>query len=380
MRSSNSRRSLLARSALSLRPGSSPALRQMPPLTGSPKSTCPARTRIRPPTASTMPGRSSGCLPTSSGIHGFLDTGGKFTQIDVPEGCSTEAHGINDAGQIVGVLLARRTTASCTAAAGSPNSTSPAQFGRCREESMTADRSWAVYRSASATLTASFTPAATFTQIDVPGADCYAGSRASTTPGRSSGIIEVSAHGFATDHGFLDSGGSFTQIDVPGAIDTVPLGINDVGQIVGSCQRRQTRLCRHRAAASPKSTCPAHILRRPMASTTAGQIVGIFGARDGISRFPGDAGWVGRRRSVVYDLRRAQVRVSGAGRIRAGALDPSTAIRSRSRSATGPGARARLAASSRPSPPSCAATAPAFDVDRAGAGDGLVWSTASRHR
>ena len=36
------------------------------------------------------------------GNHGFLDTGGNFTQIDVPGATSTFANGINGAGQIVG--------------------------------------------------------------------------------------------------------------------------------------------------------------------------------------------------------------------------------------------------------------------------------------
>lgn len=36
-----------------------------------------------------------------AGYHGFLDSGGSLTQIDVP-GARTRAFGINDAGQIVG--------------------------------------------------------------------------------------------------------------------------------------------------------------------------------------------------------------------------------------------------------------------------------------
>src|SRR6266446_696148 len=45
----------------------------------------------------------------NQGVHGFLDAGGSFTQIDVPfpfcrfpGACFTEASGINNAGQIVG--------------------------------------------------------------------------------------------------------------------------------------------------------------------------------------------------------------------------------------------------------------------------------------
>ena len=40
------------------------------------------------------------CDSTSG--HGFLDTGGSFTTFDVPGASITEAHSINDAGQIVG--------------------------------------------------------------------------------------------------------------------------------------------------------------------------------------------------------------------------------------------------------------------------------------
>ena len=38
----------------------------------------------------------------AAGIHGFLDSGGVFSAIDVPGGRTTEALGINDIGQIVG--------------------------------------------------------------------------------------------------------------------------------------------------------------------------------------------------------------------------------------------------------------------------------------
>jgi probable HAF family extracellular repeat protein len=38
----------------------------------------------------------------STGTHGFLDTGGSFTTIDVPGAVFTNAYGINDSGQIVG--------------------------------------------------------------------------------------------------------------------------------------------------------------------------------------------------------------------------------------------------------------------------------------
>ena len=43
-----------------------------------------------------------GSVGAGVGGHGFLDTGGSFTQLDVPGGFGTQALGINDAGQIVG--------------------------------------------------------------------------------------------------------------------------------------------------------------------------------------------------------------------------------------------------------------------------------------
>jgi probable HAF family extracellular repeat protein len=47
-------------------------------------------------------GQIVGLFDDSTGGHGFLDTGGSFTQIDVPGAFGTVASGINDAGQIVG--------------------------------------------------------------------------------------------------------------------------------------------------------------------------------------------------------------------------------------------------------------------------------------
>ena len=40
----------------------------------------------------------------SGGIHGFINTGGTFTTLDVPGAGFTEAFGINNAGQVVGLF------------------------------------------------------------------------------------------------------------------------------------------------------------------------------------------------------------------------------------------------------------------------------------
>ena len=49
-------------------------------------------------------GQIVGGFRNASGSHGFLDTGGTFTTIDVPGALATEASGINDMGQIVGMF------------------------------------------------------------------------------------------------------------------------------------------------------------------------------------------------------------------------------------------------------------------------------------
>jgi probable HAF family extracellular repeat protein len=49
----------------------------------------------------------TGRFDNGTGIHGFLDIGGSFTQIDVPGATETEALGINNTGQIVGQFLDR---------------------------------------------------------------------------------------------------------------------------------------------------------------------------------------------------------------------------------------------------------------------------------
>src|SRR3954452_6399047 len=100
-----------------------------------------------------------------------------FTQIDVPGAFATEAHGINNAGQIVGSFVDGNFTTNGFLSTGG-----------------------------------------SFTQIDVPGA-----SRTEAWGINNAGQIVGS---FVDDprftsHGFLNTGGSFTQIDLPGAGATV---------------------------------------------------------------------------------------------------------------------------------------------------------------
>ena len=163
------------------------------------------------------------------GEHGFLDSGGTFTQIDAPGATiTTFANGINDAGQIVGGF-------SNGYAHGFLDS------------------------------------GGTFTQIDAPGTDTIANGI------NDAGQIVGYFYNGTGEHGFLDSGGTFTQIDAPGATDTGAAGINDAGQIVGNFFNSTGEHGSSTAAGpSLKSTLPALTIQRPMASTTRGRSSGIF--------------------------------------------------------------------------------------------------------
>lgn len=123
------------------------------------------------------------------GAHGFVYTGGSFTQIDVslPGATGTTAYGINNDGAIVGIFAANHQTHGFLDVNGN------------------------------------------FSQIDVPGAT------ATYAYGINDGGEIVGRFRDSTGtHGFLDVGGNFTQIDVPGQGDTEAYGINDSGAIVGS--------------------------------------------------------------------------------------------------------------------------------------------------
>jgi probable HAF family extracellular repeat protein len=111
-----------------------------------------------------------------------------FSTIDVPGAFSTEALGINNAGQIVGFFK---------------DNTGAGQHGFLYDRGI-------------------------FTTIDVPGAT-------GTIPfgiNNARQIVGTTATSTGI-HGFLYDGGTFTTIDVPGAQETEAHGINDAGQIVG---------------------------------------------------------------------------------------------------------------------------------------------------
>jgi uncharacterized membrane protein len=166
-------------------------------------------------------------LPT----HGFLDTGGNFTQIDVPGANLTQANGINDAGQIVGNFDDNKGGHGFLNTGGSFTQIDVPGARLTRAYGINdAGQIVGVYGISPSTIDHGFLDTGgSFTQIDVPGA-------IQTRVYGINGVGQIVGSFFSGtgNHGFLDTGGSFTQIDVPGATFTQALGINDAGQIVGS--------------------------------------------------------------------------------------------------------------------------------------------------
>ena len=117
------------------------------------------------------------------GQHGFLDNGGTITTLDVtvPGASNTRAYGINNSGQIVGTFSGGH---------------------------------------------GFLYSGGVFSQIDFPGA--YGSTQ----------VFGVNDLGwvvgiFGQGNGFVDIDGSFSTLAVPGAGETIPLGINHQGKVVG---------------------------------------------------------------------------------------------------------------------------------------------------
>jgi probable HAF family extracellular repeat protein len=127
----------------------------------------------------------------SNVIHGFLDTGGVFTTIDVPGANSgtTEVLDINDSGEFVGGY----------------------------EDSGNVNRGF------------STTDGISFVTLSYPGATSTLAAGvngAGTIVGQWEDALNV-------DHGFVYQGGVFTPLDFPLSTSTTAIGINDAGEIAG---------------------------------------------------------------------------------------------------------------------------------------------------
>jgi len=144
-------------------------------------------------------GQIVGGFGDSTGGHGFVDTAGSFTAFDVPGAQSTDASGINDAGLIVGTFRVLP----------------PPPGGGARPHGYFRDTN------------------GTFTTIDAPGAiDEFTGGI--NNAGQIVGQFDADVS-LQHPHGFVRyTNGTFIQLDVPGAMGTSASGINDTGLIVGA--------------------------------------------------------------------------------------------------------------------------------------------------
>ncbi len=146
--------------------------------------------------------RSIACIIVFAALIGLapaaFGSGFTFSTIDVPGAQETEAHGINDAGQIVGDFV-----------------------DNAGLHGFLYDRG-------------------TFTTIDVPGAQSTQAFGINDS-GHIVGVFDTPPVGHQR-LGFLYDGGTFTTIDVPGATSfTVAFGINNAGRIVGVFDNPQNR-------------------------------------------------------------------------------------------------------------------------------------------
>jgi probable HAF family extracellular repeat protein len=225
-------------------------------------------------------GQISGTFHNSSGEHGFVDTGGIFTTIDVPFAVpfTTVVNGINDAGDVVGTYYGPGAfgfpqtlpfldnngvfiTLSIPLGTGGHqpfdiNNTNQVvgsytdSFGSFLASFIYEDGLVTQIRYRPITWAYGINDAGqvvgflddqdgrhgflfehgTFARIDVPGAQrtiLYGINNAGQ-------IVGMFTDGSGQQHSFLDSGGVFTPIDIPGGNSVVASGINDAGQIVGS--------------------------------------------------------------------------------------------------------------------------------------------------
>lgn len=175
--------------------------------------------------------------------HGFILTGGTFTQYDVPDAASTQFQGINDVGTMVGRY----------------------DFPRNGDSH------------------GFFLSDGNLTTFDVPGATFTAGKGINLV----GDIVGRYVDAAGVSHGFLLSGGQFSSFDYPNATYTNPWKINNNGLIVGDYKdaagatRGFLRLSNGQFTSInfPKATYTS-----ALGINAAGQIVGTYNLADGVRR------------------------------------------------------------------------------------------------
>jgi probable HAF family extracellular repeat protein len=152
-----------------------------------------------------------GDYATSTGVTGFLDDGGTFTNITAPGALRTWALGMNNSGEIVGYY--RTCGKTCTSAY--PYIAFVYKAGK-----------YTIVHSPSTTL-----PSIVFTEVNDSGTIVgYVFSKSATADVSGPFASSVSV----THEGFIYEGGKFTYLLYPGSPYTAAAGISNSGEVVGN--------------------------------------------------------------------------------------------------------------------------------------------------
>lgn len=174
---------------------------------------------------------------TDTVVHGFVDTGGVLTTLDVPGANGTAAFGINDAGQVVGYY------GSFTPPPPLPNflytsgvyttiiDVPPGAIGTQVQGINNTGQIVGYFNDGTGTH-GFLNTGGVFTTLDAP--DATSGNTAARGINNLGQIVGTFNSPGPGALGFLYSSGVYTTITVPGASETFAYGINDLGQIVGT--------------------------------------------------------------------------------------------------------------------------------------------------
>lgn len=162
---------------------------------------------------------------------GFTLKGGNYAALTVPGAASSQATGINTAGEIVGIFVDLSGVTHGFLRSGATLTTLDLAGGTIEPFDINdgGEIVGAFLDAANVSHGFSSPDGVTFTTFDVPGAKSTIAAGVNTA-GVISGVWADAAN---LDHGFIYSGGTFTSLDFPSAANTTVIGINDSGEVAG---------------------------------------------------------------------------------------------------------------------------------------------------
>lgn len=168
--------------------------------------------------------------------YGFLLSGGNYTLLNVPASFGlavkgTQGYGLNDSGQIVGGYTSLDFNHSLISGSFLLSQGNYTQLNLINNGSASSINNAGQIVLSNGTQSGVLS-GNMLTAISVPGSARTEASGINNL-GQIVGIRNDTAMG-SPDHGFVYHDGMYTTFDVPGALNTDPFGINDLGQIVGS--------------------------------------------------------------------------------------------------------------------------------------------------